>query len=61
MSNLLILKISGIAATSVFLVYQVRLYQKYLGWKVPARHKIFSILLAAAMFGIFVAAISCIN
>lgn len=61
MSNLLILRISGIAVTFAFLVYQVYLCQKYLGWKVPFRHKICSVLLAAAVVGILVAAISCAN
>lgn len=61
MSNLLILKISGIAITFAFLIYQVYLCQKYHGWKAPVRHKIFSVLFAAAVVGILVTAISCIN
>lgn len=61
MSNLLFLRISGIAVTFAFLVYQVYLCQKYHGWKAPVWHKIFSVLFAAAVVGILVAAISCAN
>ena len=55
MSNLLFLKIADIAVTFAFLVYQTYLYQKYQGWKVPVRHKIFSVLFAVAVLRIFAA------
>lgn len=59
MSNLLFLKIADIAVTSAFLVLQTYLYQKYQGWKVPVRHKIFSVLFAVAVLRIFAAVIFC--